>query len=340
MIRKSRLLIVILACICVILTIINYAPHPHILSLNEKLHSFGRSRHPSFVIEPNNVEFHFTNPKGISGNSNQVVERNKRRYQQLFSQEITEPLDCELHRPGTQYKKANATIIALVRNNEGVKLGRTIKSLQQKFNNRFNYPYTFINDQPFTDGFKAKIMRYVGDNTPVEFVTIPEKLWDKPDSIDVNRETIAMSALAKENVAYAHKASYHNMCRFYSGNFYNVPELQKYKYYWRIEPNVDFYTDLNYDVFKYMEDTKKVYGFTIGLADIHQSIKTLWPETLAYLNTDDNYKYINPNGSFQWLVDPLQNPIKHQVTGGYSTCHFWSNFEIGDMDFFRGEAYN
>ena len=23
----------------------------------------------------------------------------------------------------------------------------------------------------------------------------------------------------------------------------------------------------------------------------------------------------------------------------YNRCHFWSNFEIGDLDFWRGEAY-
>ena len=137
----------------------------------------------------------------------------------------------------------------------------------------------------------------------------------------------------KHNIAYAKKASYHNMCRFYLGQFYNVPELSKYKYYWRIEPQVKFFTSIDYDVFKYMEDTGKIYGFTINLYDIEESIKTLWPETLTYLNENDNYKYIDPNGSFQWLLEDLQNPKKNQVANGYSTCHFWSNFEIGDMDF-------
>ncbi|KAL6453618.1 KTR4 Probable mannosyltransferase KTR4 [Candida maltosa Xu316] len=221
--------------------------------------------------------------------------------------------------------------MALVRNEEVAKIGQSIRRFQKQFNSKFNYPYTFLNDQPFTDRFKKKILRYT-DDAPVEFVHIKSELWDKPSFIDEEKEKKEMEIMFKHDIAYAKKQSYHNMCRFYSGQFYNVPELQKYKYYWRIEPQVKFYTSIDYDVFRYMEDTQKVYGFTINLYDIEESVKTLWPETLKFLNQNDNVKYVNQNGSFQWLLEDLQNR--------YSTCHFWSNFEIGDMDFFRGEAYN
>ena len=149
-----------------------------------------------------------------------------------------------------------------------------------------------------------------------------------------------MDKLQAQNIAYATMESYHNMCRFYLGMFYNLPELQKYKYYWRIEPNVNFYTDIKYDVFKYLQGTGKKYGFTINLYDIHETVVSLWPETLRFLNLGNNYKYVNKNGAFQWLLEPHQNPKKNSDTGGYSTCHFWSNFEIADMDFYRSEAYN
>ncbi|KAI3407049.2 KTR4 [Candida oxycetoniae] len=256
--------------------------------------------------------------------------------------EVNKPQDAILVAPPQNlatYKHANATIIALVRNAESGKLGQSIKRFQKSFNDKFNYPYTFINDQPFTDKFKERIKRYTND-APVEFVTINPKNWDKPQFIDEAKEAKEMQIMHSHDVAYAQKASYHNMCRFYSGSFYNLPELQKYKYYWRIEPQVDFYSDVTYDVFKYMEATEKIYGFVIGLYDIEETVKSLWPETLKYLNTGDNYKYVNENGSFQWLIEDLQNPERNKVAGGYSTCHFWSNFEIGDMDFFRSEAYN
>ena len=35
-------------------------------------------------------------------------------------------------------------------------------------------------------------------------------------------------------------------------------------------------------------------------------------------------------------VKPVHIAGQH---GGYNLCHFWSNFEIGDLRFFRSEAY-
>jgi mannosyltransferase len=40
-----------------------------------------------------------------------------------------------------------------------------------------------------------------------------------------------------------------------------------------------------------------------------------------------------------WLVDSERRPENYKKAGGYSTCHFWSNFEIADLSFWRGEAY-
>merc|ERR1712130_249915 len=40
-----------------------------------------------------------------------------------------------------------------------------------------------------------------------------------------------------------------------------------------------------------------------------------------------------------WLTDKERRPEHNYKANGYSTCHFWSNFEIADMDFWRSPAY-
>ncbi|KAK6462151.1 glycolipid 2-alpha-mannosyltransferase [Scheffersomyces coipomensis] len=297
-----------------------------------------------YQIKRQDVKFKYINPNGKKGTKQEVQAQHDELYNKVLTKEIHEPKDFNIEsiRPPSpdmlsKYKHANATIVALVRNHEFGAIGRTIRKFEKSFNEKFNYPYTLINDVPFSDKFKDRIQAFT--KSPVEFVTIPEELWSKPDSIDVEKQTTEMNIMAEHNVAYAKMESYHNMCRFYSGNMFNLPELQKYKYYWRIEPHVEFYTSINYDIFKYLEGTKKVYGFTISLYDISETVKTLWTETLKFLNTGDNYKYINKNGAFQWLLSDTQLPENNQIAGGYSTCHFWSNFEIVDMDFLRSEAY-
>lgn len=294
-------------------------------------------------IGPQRVLISFVPSKNKQGTPKEILAINQKTYDTVLAQKVGEPKDFDIDsirapEDVLTYQHERATIIALVRNNEIGQIQSTIRQFEKRFNSKFQYPYTFLNDQPFTERFKERVRTFT--KAPVNFVEISPELWNKPSNIDTEREKVAMERLEKEHVAYAKKASYHNMCRFYSGGFYNLPELQQYKYYWRIEPSVRFYSDINYDVFKYLAGTGKIYGFTINLYDIDQSVESLFPETLKFLNAGDNYKYVSPNGAFQWITENQQIPKKAKTAQGYSTCHFWSNFEIGDMDFFRGEAYS
>ena len=98
-----------------------------------------------------------------------------------------------------------------------------------------------------------------------------------------------------------------------------------------------FFCDVDYDVFRYMADHNKTYGFTINLYDAPQSIPTLWPETLRFLAAHP--EYVHENNSRDWLEDNERRPGHNVKANGYSTCHFWSNFEIADMEFWRSKAY-
>lgn len=166
---------------------------------------------------------------------------------------------------------------------------------------------------------------------------VPKEHWEVPDwiNMDLFRESAQM--LEEQNIQYASKISYHQMCRWNSGMFYKHPALEKYRYYWRIEPNVQFFCDVDYDVFRYMEDRNKTYGFTINLYDAPQTIATLWPQTKKFLAA--NPTYLSDNNMWDWITDDQARPEHNEMANGYSTCHFWSNFEIGDLDFFRGEKY-
>ncbi|KAJ3500837.1 hypothetical protein NMY22_g19126 [Coprinellus aureogranulatus] len=53
-------------------------------------------------------------------------------------------------------------------------------------------------------------------------------------------------------------------------------EVQKYRYYWRIEPDVHFHCDVTRDPFVFMEEEGKVYGFTITMYEYEATIPTLW----------------------------------------------------------------
>lgn len=269
---------------------------------------------------------------------NEVLAENKQLYEEFLLQEISEPKVDNLVRSGDPLAgKAKGTILSLVRNSDLEDIISSIQQLEEEYNKNFGYPYTFLNDEEFTDEFKDGIKSILPKDRVVEFGTIDPDNWNMPDSIDRERYDQEMDKMSKENIQYAEVESYHNMCRFYSKEFYHHPLLSKYKYVWRLEPNVNFYCKINYDVFQFMGKNDKIYGFVLNLYDSPQTIETLWTSTMDFVEEHPNY--LNVNGAFAWLKDNSQNPKNYDYTQGYSTCHFWTNFEIVDLDFLRSEPY-
>ncbi|KAH8833872.1 glycosyltransferase family 15 protein [Flagelloscypha sp. PMI_526] len=200
----------------------------------------------------------------------------------------------------------NAVIVMLARNSDLNGIIQSMKQLEWTFNHKYHYPYVFLNEEEFDNEFKTRTSELT--DSKVEYGLIPHDHWFQPDSIDEVKATAAREDMIKNNVIYGHSVPYRNMCRFNSGFFYRHELLKKYKYYWRVEPDIKFFCDLNYDPFRIMQDGNKVYGFTVSLYEYPATIPTLW--------------------------DTVKD-------GGetYNLCHFWSNFEIGDLDLWRGEAY-
>lgn len=53
-------------------------------------------------------------------------------------------------------ERIDATLLALVRNEEVDDMVQSMRDLERTWNNKFNYPWTFFNDKPFTEEFKQK----------------------------------------------------------------------------------------------------------------------------------------------------------------------------------------
>lgn len=233
------------------------------------------------------------------------------------------------------YDRASATLLSLVRNEELEKLIPSIQEVENTFNKKFNYPWTFINDVPFTNEFKKTVRSLT--NAQINFEVIPTEHWTEPEWFDQSIYEVSAQYLASKEVQYADMLSYHRMCRWNSGMFFKHPKLLQYRWYWRVEPNTHYFCQIDYDVFRFMEDNNKTYGFVINIYDAPETVKTLWPTTMEFLSLHP--EYIHPNAAINWLTDAESRPDHTFGAKGYSTCHFWSNFEIGDMEFWRSSVY-
>ncbi|CAG8741943.1 11723_t:CDS:2, partial [Acaulospora morrowiae] len=226
-----------------------------------------------------------------------------------------------------QYGKVKAAFVVLIRNNDLHSFRATMRQLEDRFNHKYNYPYVFLNDEPFTDEFKKLIS--VMTKAKTEYGLIPKEHWSVPDWIDMERARKSMAKMREEQVIYGGSLPYRHMCRFESGFFFRHPLLDKYDYYWRVEPGVQFYCDLDYDPFLYMQDNDIKYGFTISLYEYPKTIPTLWDSVKEFIKKYPEFIE----------KDNLMEFISSDGGESYNLCHFWSNFEIGDLNFWRSKAY-
>lgn len=95
-----------------------------------------------------------------------------------------------------------------------------------------------------------------------------------------------------------------------------------------------------------MAKNDKVYGFTIALAEEPATCPTLfrriadWKES-HHIRTTELWKAIIAPSWIPWPFRSMMSWFRHRDKhgDGWSLCHYWSNFEIANLDFFRGHGY-
>ena len=147
---------------------------------------------------------------------------------------------------------------------------------------------------------------------------MPVEHWSIPKWIDNSRFIDSLDYLGTIGVGKGWMVSYRHMCRWNSGFFYKHPRLQDYDFYWRVEPDVHFFCDIDYDIFRFMRDNRLKYGFTMNILDDARSFPSLWSETREFMNARP--ELLHPDADLEWLIDEQ---------GEYNNCQFFSNFEIG-----------
>ncbi|KAI9852323.1 MAG: alpha 1,2-mannosyltransferase 2.4.1 [Thelocarpon superellum] len=229
--------------------------------------------------------------------------------------------------PKAEGARMNATFVTLARNSDVWEIAKSIRQVEDRFNRKFNYDWVFLNDKPFDAQFKKVTTALVSGTT--RYGEIPKEHWSFPDFIDQEKAKKVREDMAERKIIYGDSVSYRHMCRYESGFFFQHPIMHEYEWYWRVEPSIELYCDINYDTFKYMADHKKKYSFVLSLYEYKETIPTLWDSVKKFMS--DHPEHLAADNSMEFLSDD----------GGltYNHCHFWSNFEIGNLDWLRSSAY-
>ncbi|MCJ1282619.1 hypothetical protein MMC26_001944 [Xylographa opegraphella] len=252
---------------------------------------------------------------------------------------LDQPFATECVEPDIAGPRANAAIVMLARNSEVNGAVQSIASLEKQFNGWFHYPVIFLNDQPFDQHFVDSLTRVVSGQVQFETISNSSNMWGFPDWVDTEKARTRMAEQEKMGIKYAGLENYHHMCRFYSGKFFDHEALKPYKWYWRVEPD-------NSDPFLAMQKANKVYGWVMGLWELGNTVPSLFSHVATYkllrgIPSSPLWKsFVDPS----WAPLPIR-PFLRYLPGrdshgdAWNFCHYWSNFEIADMDWFRSHEY-
>ncbi|AEO71870.1 glycosyltransferase family 15 protein [Thermothielavioides terrestris NRRL 8126] len=256
---------------------------------------------------------------------------------------------CQDPRIAAAKPRESAALVMLARNSEIEEARQTIQNIEAQFNRWFHYPVVFLNNEEWDLDFVRELNASVSGQAI--FDVIPKEDWSYPSWIDPAKARQSMSLQQKAGVWNGGKESYHHMCRFYSGTFYTHPALAPFKWYWRLEPGVRYTCAITYDPFVEMARHAKTYGFTVALWEEPNTCPSLFravddfrtqhdipltPTWNAMLDTSSWSQQVWP---VRKLLGLLGRPHHARSGARWNLCHYWSNFEIADLDFFRGDAY-
>lgn len=111
---------------------------------------------------------------------------------------------------------------------------------------------------------------------------------------------------------------------------------------------MDFSCSITYDPFVQMARNNKVYGFVNALWEVGNTCPSLFRATADWMEAQSLAQTSLWKAMIEasWLPWPFRNLMnflssRYRDRHGdvWSLCHYWSNFEIADLDFFRGEQY-
>lgn len=120
--------------------------------------------------------------------------------------------DYKSQQDKNQTARENAAFVVLARNSDLNGLRESMQMMEDRFNKKFNYPWVFLNNEPFDDKFKAWTTGLASGKT--YYGELTQEMWGYPDWIDQQKAKESRDAMQAAEVIYGGLESYRHMCRY------------------------------------------------------------------------------------------------------------------------------
>ncbi|KAI9495273.1 glycolipid 2-alpha-mannosyltransferase-domain-containing protein [Zychaea mexicana] len=230
-----------------------------------------------------------------------------------------------------QHLPIKGALYMLVSNENLQEARAAMRSVEDRFNHHYKYPWVLLNNQDFTPTF-LKYIRKATTDAPIYFGKIDARAWSYPNWIDIRSAEDHMDIMYAMNVYRGGSLSFRQLLRYQSGLFVHHPLFRDVDYIWRVEPGSEVTCDMvDYDPFAYMKKYNKTLGLTLTMRESHGAVDNLWSDTRQFMEARPKHVLPYNETIMSWITD--------QGKADYNMCHLWSNFEIVETSFLRSKAY-
>ncbi|KAF9150027.1 alpha 1,2-mannosyltransferase 2.4.1 [Linnemannia schmuckeri] len=251
--------------------------------------------------------------------------------------------------PMYEVVKANGVLVMVITLDEEVQEAReTIRHIEDRFNRGRYYPWVILSPQPLSDRaqtllqhipFASRLKTNNSDNeveednnrgvaTPITFGLIPREQWKFPRWIealkvrngDFSRLKLGLNATS---VAVRQRR------RYMSGFLAQHDLLDGYEFFWRIDPGLVVFCDLDDDPILAMKHSGQKFAWSVSAAVNEASTPGAWSIIQKFKETYPNHiPQVND-----------ENFITRESLDAFSACSYNVQNSIGSIEFFRSPGY-
>ena len=227
--------------------------------------------------------------------------------------------------PRADAPMARVAVVVLAREADAAELACTLHSFDGAYNGVRRYPYFVLSEVAWSLAARAALAAET--DAHIVFVELPASAWSLPQQLAGRGAALARPHDAPQRY-YGDTDAYRKMCRLFSGPIFTLPAFANFDYFWRLDAHVRYLCDIEDtdDPIALLERTGGVYAFGMVMQEQMQTVPSLWAlasDFAAKNNASAALRTWGRGGAGEWARG----------------CHFWSNMEVGALDFFRGTAY-
>ncbi|KIJ49903.1 glycosyltransferase family 15 protein [Sphaerobolus stellatus SS14] len=225
--------------------------------------------------------------------------------------------------------KPNAVIIMLVEPSRIYQALRAIRTIEDRFNRRLQYPYVLFTDGEIPQDIQNKL-NWLTEGRG-RFADLPSEMWDPPSFLDQKLIDHSLNTIG-------FRMGYRSMCRFFSGFFWKHPAVAHYDYIWRMDSDIVNHCDVPYDPVERMRDRGAVYGFIQINEDAVFVQPSLASNVSQFLSKHRAMVPPGANMKFQWK-EPEKALAGNGKSEDWTRLQFYNNWEISHRSVWESNLY-